>query len=214
MKSFLIIGMGDFGHHLCRELAKQKCQIMIVDMDSEKVEDMLPYVDSSKIGDCTNPEVLRSFGVSQFDACFVCMGSNFRNSIEITDLLKEMGAKRVICKADEDIQAKFLKRNGADEVIYPEKEAAASLAFSIMSDTVFDSISLSEDYLICEISPLPQWLGKSILELDFRKTYNLSILAAKEGDEVLPLPTAQYRFRADQHLMVLGHIDDIKKIAK
>lgn len=214
MKTFLIIGMGDFGHHLCKALAGHKCEIMIVDQDGEKLEDMLPYVISSRIGDCTNREVLSSFGIPQFDACFVCMGGNFRNSLEIADLLKELGAKRVICKADEDIQAKFLLRNGADEVIYPEKEAAVNMAFSIMADNVFDSIRLSPEYMICEISPLPEWVGKSIVELDFRSRYRISILAIKKGENVTPLPTAKYRFEADQHLMVLGHVDDIKKIAR
>ena len=124
MKSFLIVGMGSFGHHLCRELAREKCEIMIVDRNAENLEDMLPYVISAKVGDCTNPAVLKSFGVDEFDACFVCIGGDFQSSLEVTSSLKELGAKKVFSKADEDIQAKFLLRNGADEVIYPEKDVA------------------------------------------------------------------------------------------
>ena len=138
MKSFLIIGMGSFGHHLCRELSKQKCELMVADVQSEMLEDILPYVVSAKIADCTNEEVLRSFDIPSFDACFVCIGGNFQNSLEITSLLKELGAKKVFSKANEDIQAKFLRRNGADEVIYPELDAAARIAVSESSDSIFD----------------------------------------------------------------------------
>ena len=112
MKSFLIIGMGHFGHHLCRSLAETDCEIMIVDQNEEALEDMLPYVVSAKIGDCTNIEVLKTFDIPSFDACFVCIGESFQNSLEITSQLKECGAKKVISKADRDIQEKFLLRNG------------------------------------------------------------------------------------------------------
>ncbi len=214
MKSFLIIGMGSFGHHLCKALAEQKCEVMIADLRGDRLEDMLPYVVSSKIGDCTNTEVLRSFGVDKFDACFVCVGGDFQNSLQITSLLKELGAKLVYSKADEDVQAKFLLRNGADEVIYPEKEAAMSIAISVASDSIFDSIELTKDYMICEISAQPGWIGKTIGELNFRSAYNLSILAVKDGENVSPLPTAAYRFSSQEHIIVLGHMKDIKKVAR
>ena len=124
MKSFLIIGMGTFGHHLCRALCKNKCEVMIADQNGEALEDMLPYVTSAKICDCTNIEVLRSFGVQNFDACFVCVNQAFQACLEITDQLKELGAKRVYSKADRDLEAKFLRRCGADYIIYPERDAA------------------------------------------------------------------------------------------
>lgn len=121
MKSILIIGMGKFGHHLCTNLAKLDNEIMVVDEKEEMLEDLLPIVTSAKIGDCTNEEVLRSLGIGNFDICFVCIGTNFQSSLEITSLIKEMGAKYVISKASGDIHAKFLLRNGADEVIYPDR---------------------------------------------------------------------------------------------
>ena len=164
MKSFLIIGMGKFGHHLCTALSRHKCEIMIVDQEAERLEAMLPYAVSARVGDCTKEEVLRTFGVSDFDACFVCMADNFQNSLQITSLLKEMGAKKVFSKADEAVQAKFLLRNGADEVIYPEAEAAVSIAMRESSDSIFDCIKLTEDYIICELKPRAEWLGKSIMQ--------------------------------------------------
>ena len=124
MKTVLIIGMGRFGQHLCRKMLKLNNEVMIVDRNEEAMEDLLPLVTNAKIGDCTNEEVLHSLGIGNFDLCFVCIGTNFQSSLEITSLLKEAGAKYVISKATRDIQAKFLLRNGADEVLYPEKQLA------------------------------------------------------------------------------------------
>lgn len=213
MKSFLIIGMGSFGHHLCRELSREKCEIMIVDRESKNLEDMLPYVVSAKVGDCANPAVLKSFGVEDFDACFVCIGSDFQSSLEVTCSLKELGAKKVFSKAEEDIQAKFLLRNGADQVIYPEKDVARRLAISESSDSIFDCIELADGYSVFEIEPMAKWLGHS-MPLDFRAKYNLNILAIKSEGKIRPFPGVEYVFRADEHLMVMGHIDDIRKVVR
>ena len=214
MKSFLIVGMGSFGHHLCRALAQQKCEIMIVDRDSENLEDMLPYVVSAKAGDCTNEDVLRSFGVESFDACFVCLGDNVLASLQVTSLLKELGARKVFSKADSDMQAKFLLRNGADEIIYPEMEIAASIAISESSDSIFDCIRLSADYSIFELQPLDRWLGKSLKELNFRAKYNMTVIAVKKGEVIRPNLHPDYVFTAGEHLLVLGRGEDIQRIIK
>ena len=171
MKSFLIIGMGSFGHHICKAFAEMKCEIMIVDKDGEKLEDMLPYVVSAKVGDCTKEDVLKSFDIPSFSACFVCLDSSFEASLEVTSLLKDLGAKKVFAKADKDVQAKFLLRNGADEVIFPEKDAAKNISMKEISDSIFDCITLSEDYLICEILPLKTWIGKSLIDLNLRRNF-------------------------------------------
>ena len=215
MKSFLIIGMGSFGHHLCRALAEQKCEVMVVDRVSETLEDVLPLVVSAKVGDCTNEEVLRAFSVASCDACFVCMGdNNVLGSLEITSLLKELGAKKVFSKADDDVQAKFLLRNGADEVIYPEQEVAVSLAVSESSDSIFDCIHLTADYSIYELQPMDRWLGKSLKELNFRVKYHLTIIAAMRDGVIRPNLSPDYVFKADEHLLVLGRIEDIRKVIR
>ena len=214
MKSFLIIGMGTFGHHLCRELAKQKCEIMAVDRRAEAVEDVLPQVVSAKVGDCTNVEVLRSFGIEDFDTCFVCVSSNFKNSLQIASLLKELGAKRVFSKADDDIHAKFLLRNGADQVIYPEKETAARIAVSESSDAIFDCIPLTADVSIYELAVPEKWLGKSLRELDVRKRYNLNVLGIRRDEVIAPLPPADYVFKAGEHIMALCHVEDLRKLIR
>lgn len=215
MKSFLIVGLGSFGHHLCRALAEQKCEVMVADQVSETLEDLLPLVVSAKVGDCTNEEVLRSFDIPSFDACFVCLGdSNILGSLQITSLLKELGARKVFSKADDDVQAKFLLRNGADEVIYPELEVAVSLAVSESSDSIFDCIRLTADYSIYELQPLPRWVGKSLKELNFRVKYNLTVIAAIRDGVIRPNLSPDYTFREEEHLLVLGRIEDIHRVIR
>lgn len=212
MKSILMIGMGKFGHLLCMNMAELDNEIMIVDEEEERLADLLPIVTSAQIGDCTNVEVLKSLGIRNFDVCFVCISGNFQNSLEITSLLKEMGAAYVVSKAERDIQAKFLLRNGADEVIYPERDTAERAAKKFSSDHVFDYLELTDDYGIYEILLLKEWLGHSIRELNFRARYQVNILGIKTGEELSLLPSADHIFEKDQHLMVIGKKKDVDKI--
>lgn len=212
MKSILMIGMGKFGHLLCMNMAELDNEIMIVDEEEERLADLLPIVTSAQIGDCTNVEVLKSLGIRNFDVCFVCISGNFQNSLEITSLLKEMGAAYVVSKAERDIQAKFLLRNGADEVIYPERDTAERAAKKFSSDHVFDYLELTDDYGIYEIPLLKEWLGHSIRELNFRARYQVNILGIKTGEELSLLPSSDHIFEKDQHLMVIGKKKDVDKI--
>ena len=168
-----------------------------------------------QIGDCTNPQVIRNLGVGNFDIVFVCIGTNFQSSLEITSLLKEMGAKYVVSKATRDIHAKFLLRNGADEVIYPDRDIAEKLAVSYSSDDIFDYIELGGNYAIYEIPVLKEWVGHSIKELNFRSRYNVNILGTKAGEDKTSLmPTADYVFEGNIHLLVVGTREDVQKILK
>lgn len=215
MKSILIIGMGRFGQHLCRNLAALDNEIMIVDQEEERLEDMLPLVVSAKIGDCTNETVLKSLGIDNFDICFVCIGTNFQSSLEITSLLKEMGARYVVSKANRDIHAKFLLRNGADEVIYPEKDIAENCAARFSMDNVFDYIELSGDYGIYEISPLAEWVGKTIRESNIAARYRVTILGIKkETEESQIMPSADDVIREGEHLIVLASHETAKRLLK
>ncbi len=213
MKSILIIGIGRFGQHLARNLVKLGNDVMIVDEEEEKLEELLPIVTSAKIGDCTKEEVLRSLGIGNFDVCVVCIGTNFQSSLEITSLLKELGAKWVVSKATRDVHAKFLLRNGADEVIYPDKDVAERLAVRVTANHVFDYIEMG-DYGIYEIPPHKKWIGKSIKEVNFRVKYHVSILGTKENGETNLLPPADHIFREGEHLMVIGKKEDVEFILK
>lgn len=212
MKTVLIIGMGKFGRRLAQNMINLGNEVMIIDQNEEAMEELVPLATSSKIGDCTNVEVLKSLGLDNFDIVFVCISENFQSSLEITSLVKELGAKYVISKADRDIHAKFLLRNGADEVVYPDRDIADKLASRCSVDNVFDYIELTEGYAIYEIPVKKEWVGKSIIETNFRKKYNINILGMKRDEKLYLMPGADYVFSPEEHLILLGHKDDIRKI--
>ncbi|MEA4847446.1 MAG: TrkA family potassium uptake protein [Clostridiaceae bacterium] len=214
MKSILVIGIGRFGRHLSHKLIELGNEVMVVDIEEENLREFLPVAASVQIGDCTKEEVLHSLGVGNFDLCFVCMGSNFQNSLEITSLLKDLGAKHVISKASRDIHAKFLLRNGADEVIDPERDIAEKLAVRYSADNLFNYFELTRDVSLYEINPADNWIGKSIKEVNFRVKYNVSILATKVEDKISPLPSADHVFRPEEHLIVMGKHGDVERILK
>lgn len=214
MKSILVIGIGRFGRHLSHKLIELGNEVMVVDKDEENLREFLHLATSVEIGDCTKEEVLNSLGISNFDLCFVCVGTNFQSSLEITSLLKDLGAKRVISKASRDIHVKFLLRNGADEVVDPERDIAEKLAIQYSANNLFDYIELTKDISIYEIPPAESWIGKSIKEINFRVKYHASILATKVGDKVSPLPSADHVFHAGEHLMVIGRHNDVERILK
>jgi len=204
--------MGRFGHHLCKNLVKMGNQVMIVDENESVMEDLLFLVTSAKIGDCTNEDVLKSLGVSNFDLCFVCIGSNFQSSLEITSQLKEMGAKYVISKANRDIHAKFLLRNGADEVVYPDRDIAEKLAIRHSTDNIYDYVEVPGDYSIYEMPPLPEWIGQSIRDLDIPIKYHISVMGVKESNEINLSPDADHIFTGEEHIVVFGRDEDLAKV--
>ncbi len=214
MRSFLIIGTGKFGYHLCKNLAGRNNEIMIVDQNEAALEDLLPLATSAKIGDCTDLKVLKSLGVGNFDVCFVCISENFQNSLEITSQLRDLGAKYIVSETNRDIHAKFLLRNGADEVIYPDRDVAEKVAVRFSGNHIFDYIELADGFSIYEIPPLKEWLGKTIIECDIRAKYSINILGCKTAEGVKLLPSASYRFHADEHLMVVGPNDALERLLK
>lgn len=214
MKSFLIIGLGRFGKHLAEKFYEFGDEVMAIDLNEERVQNIMPIVTSAKIGNCTNPDTMKTLGVGNFDVCFVCTGSNFQNSLEITSLLKELGAKKVVSKAGSDVHAKFLQRNGADDVIYPERDSSFRVASRYSIDNVFNYIELSKDMAIYEIPVAESWIDKSISQIDVRKKYNLNILAIKENNKITALPTADYIFYGSEHIVILGRNQDVEKFMK
>ena len=214
MKSILIIGMGKFGHHLCDNLIALGNDVMAVDEREECVTDLIYKVTNVQIGDCTNPQVIKSLGVGNFDLVFVCIGANFQNSLEVTNLVKEMGAKYVISKANRDVHAKFLLKNGADEVIYPDRDIAEKVAKRFSVDHVFDYVQLDDKYSIYEIPPCKEWIGHTITAVNVRQNYHVNILGVKKGDTTDIMPAPDYEFKEDEHLMVLGTSESVQKILK
>ncbi len=208
MKSILVIGMGTLGRHLARKMQELGNDVMIVDEDEEKIQELAPEFTDCFVGDCTNEGVLRSLGVNNFDCCFVTVDNDFYASLEITSILKELGASYVVTKAARTRQAKFLKNVGADEVFYPEKEVAERLAIQYSSDNIFDYVELNTEYSIFEIAILPEWIGKTILELDVRREYDINIIAIKNGNNLNPSPKGEYVFRENDHVIIISHASD------
>ncbi len=212
VKSILIIGLGRFGKNLAYNFYKQGNDVMGVDVVKSRVNEAMPYMSNGQIGDTTNEQFIASLGVGNFDLCAVVIGDNFQSSLETTALLKDFGAKLVLSRARSDVHAKFLLRNGADQVIYSEKEMAERLAVKYGLDNVFDYIELTPDYSIYEIQVPPSWVGKTIIQKNVRSKYNISILATKENGKILPLPRPDHVFQEKETLIIMGHNDDVAKL--
>lgn len=211
MKSILLIGLGRFGRHIAMKLNELNHQVMAVDKQESRVETVLPYVTNAQIGDGTNEDFLRSLGVRNFDVCIVAIGDDFQSSLETTSFLKELGAKKVVARAARDVHAKFLLRNGADEVVYPEKQLANWTAIRYSSDHIFDYIELADGYAIFEISVPQNWVGKTIGQLDIRKRYNINIMALKQNGKLNMSITPDTCLRSDETMLVLGDMKSIHK---
>ena len=212
MKTILLIGLGRFGRHVAMKLHELNHQVMAVDQDEEKVNRILPYVTSAQIGDSTNEEFLASLGVRNFDVCIVAIGDNFQSSLETASLLKEAGAKKVVARAARDIQAKFLLRNGADEVVYPERQIAVWTAIRYSSDNISDYIALGDDHAIFEIQVPDNWVGKTIGQLDVRKRHHVGILAIKQnGHFAMTVITPETCLPANSTMLVLGTNQNVQK---
>ena len=211
MKSVLIIGLGRFGRHIAMKLNDLNHQVMAVDQNEERVNAVLPFVTNAQIGDSTNEEFLSSLGIRNFDACIVAIGDNFQNSLETASLLKERGAKKVIARASRGVQEKFLLRNGADEVVYPEKQLAAWTAIRCTSEHILDYIELDKDYSIFELEIPSDWNGKTIIEVNIRKKYGINILGIRESGKLNMNITPDTVLDNRKSVLVLGDQKQIQK---
>ncbi len=211
MKNILLIGLGRFGRHIAMKLDELGHQVMAVDSDEHRVDAVLPFVTNAQIGDSTNEDFLQSLGVGNFDVCIVAIGDNFQNSLETTSLLKELGAKMVVSRAARDVQAKFLLRNGADEVVYPERQLADWTAIRYSSDHILDYIELDQEHAIFELSVPEDWVGKTIGQLDIRKKYNINIMALKSNNTMNLRITPDTLLTADSTMLVLGEMAHIQE---
>ncbi len=211
MKSILLIGLGRFGRHIALKLNTLNHQVMAIDHNEERVNALLPFVTNAQIGDSTNEEFLSSLGIGNYDACIVAIGDNFQNSLETTYLLKELGARKIIARASKEMQEKFLLRNGADEVVYPEKQLAAWTAIRCSSEHILEYIELDDEYAIFEVEIPSDWSGKSILELDIRKKYGINILGVRTNGKLNMNITPNTVFGHGTSVLVLGQEKAVHK---
>lgn len=215
MKSMLVIGLGDFGNHLCHELVKMKNEIMVVDKNEEALEGVKEIASSRIVADCTSRETLEKLGVSNFDMCFVCIDADFKSSLIIVDLLRELKAQHIVCQIDDEMLAKFLLKNGADEIIYPNRDSAVRAAVKYSSEHIFDYVDIGAEYSIYEIDPIKDWINKSIIESKIREKYDTYIIGIYSADgEKTIMPSPKTIINATDHLMVLAHKKTIDKLIK
>ena len=207
-KNVLLIGAGRFGKHMAMQLNQLGHQVMAVDTDENRINDVMNIVTNAQIGDSTNAEFLN------YDICFVTIGGSFQNSLETTSLLKELGARYVVSRAERDVQEKFLLRNGADAVVYPEKHEAKWAAVRYTADHILDLIQLDNTHAILEVEVPESWLGKSIIELDIRKKYGVNIMAIKHNDSINVNVEPDIVLTEDITLLVLGDYKNLKKCFK
>ena len=211
MKTVLLIGLGRFGRHLAMQLNELGHQVMAVDKDEERVNECMSFVTNAQIGDSTRVDFLRSLGVSNYDICYVTISGNFQNSLETTSLLKELGAKYVVSRAERDVQAKFLLRNGADAVTYPEKQLAKWAAIRYTANHIFGYIELDEKHAIIEVAVPESWRGHSIGELDIRKKSGVNILGVKRDGKTDVTISPETVLDGSLTLLVLGEYTVLKK---
>lgn len=211
MKNILLIGLGRFGKHIAMQLNEMGHEIMAVDINEERVNRILPFVTNAQIGDSTDASFLESLGIGNFDICFVTIGGSFQNSLETTSLLKELGANLVISRAERDVQEKFLLRNGADRVVYPEKQVAKWASIRYADDHILDYMEVDASHAIFEVAIPDEWIGRSVGELDIRRRYSINILAVKKEREVSVTISVDTVLEADSTLLVLGDYKAIQK---
>ena len=211
MKNILLIGIGRFGKHVALQLNKLGHEVMAVDSNEERINSVLPFVTNAQIGDSTNADFLKSLGIGNYDVCIVTIGGDFQNSLETTSLLKELGAKKVISRAERDVQEKFLLRNGADGVVYPEKQSATWAAIRYTANHIRDYIEIDDSHAIFEVEAPKQWIGKTIGDIDIRRKYNINVLAVKQNGNIDMVISSDTTLSENVTLMVLGEYKELQK---
>lgn len=211
MKNILLVGVGRFGRHIAIQLAQMGHQVMAVDTSEDRINDVLPFVTNAQIGDSTNADFLRTLGIGNYDVCIVTISGNFQNSLETTSLLKELGAKCVVSRAERDVQAKFLLRNGADHVVYPEKQVAKWAAIRYSSNHIFDYIEIDDQHAIFEVEIPEGWIGKSVGELDIRRKYGINILGIKRSGKTEVSITPDTVLSGETTILALGEYKALQK---
>ena len=211
-KQYVVFGIGRFGSALCRALAEMGHEVLAVDANEEHIRTITPYVTQALQLNATDEEAMHSIGVRNFDAVVVSIGDNLRDSILVTMLCKELGAKYLLGKATDELHAKMLKKMGADRVVFPERDMGIRVAKTLVSPKVLDLINLTGDYTMADIQTPESWIGHTIREIDIRRRFNVNVLGVHRDDDILMSLTAETRILEGDDLLVLGHRSDVEKI--
>ncbi len=213
MKRYAVIGLSNFGFHVTRALYEEGNEVVAVDMDKDRIQEISPFATEAVVQNATNKEVLKSLGLIDMDGVIVSTGSKISTSILICFFLQELGIKKIIVKAVDEDHEKILRKVGATEIIHPERDMAIRLARSLSHPNVMDFIPLSDEYDLIQATPPKDFLGKSLSELNLRVRYNVNVVAIKKAtNNSLEIPTADYIITGDDRLLLLGRTESIKRI--
>ncbi|WP_455539556.1 potassium channel family protein [Terrisporobacter sp.] len=212
MKQYIVIGCGRFGSTLATTMNLLGHQVMAIDKNEEIIQSLSDKVTHVASVDVTDEYALRSLGLGNFDVAIVAIGSDIRASIMATIIAKEMGVEQVVCKAKDELQAKVLYKIGADRVVFPERDMGIRVAHNLVSDNILDHIELDPEYSIMEIVTPNRWVGKTLIELDLRAKYEITILAIKNGDKVNVIPSPREELQENSILVVIGKNNNISAI--
>lgn len=211
-KQYIVFGIGRFGSALCRALSEMGHEVLAIDSSEEHIRQISPYVTQALQLNATDEEAMRSLGLRNFDAVVVSIGDNLRDSIIVTLLSKELGARYLLAKATDELHAKMLKKMGADRVVFPERDMGQRVAKSLTSPHVLDLINLTGDYSISDISVPKSWVGHTVGELDVRKRYGLNVLMIYRGKEALVSNLTAIPIEGGDELLLIGHRNDLARI--
>ena len=215
MKSVLLIGLGEFGRNIAAKLCELNHEVMGIDINEERVNEAMDYVTNAQIGDSTNAEFLETLGVDEYDLIIVAIGKDFQSSLETTSLIKEMGGHLVVSRAESDTQEKFLLRNGADQVVYPEKQVARWTAIRFTYNHVLDFIELDDEHSIIEVEVPDNWIGRTIGNMDVRRQFGITVLALKEqGKKMNVVVRPDMTLCEGMTMLVLGEQKALRKCFK
>ena len=212
-KEFVVFGLGKFGLSVAKTLADNGCQVMAVDSEQSKVEEIANEVTYAVCMDVTDADAIHSLGIRNFDGAIVAIGENLEASVLVTIISKEMGIPFVLAKAQTELQAKVLKRVGADKIIFPEKESGIRIANNLVSGNFFDAIELSSKYSMMDLDVPAEWIGKSLRELNLRATKKINIIGIKQNEEFEITPDPDMPLTEDDVLVVIGRNQTLTKLA-
>ena len=211
-KQYIVIGCGRFGSSVAKKMCQLGNEVMVIDKEEDSINNIAELVTHTAIVDVTEERDLKSIGLGNFDVVIVAISSDIRASIMATVMAKEMGVPKVVCKAKDELQAKVLYKIGADKVVFPERDMGIRLAYNLASENILDQINLDPEYSIMEIVTPQNWVGKTIIELNLRAKYDITVLAVKTQSGLKVMPSPNYKMQEKNILIIIGNTDKISDI--
>ena len=212
-KEFVVLGLGIFGKSVATTLAESGCEILVVDLNEDKINEIADKVTYAVKADATDADTLKTLGISNFDGAIIAMGESFESSVMATILVKELGIPYVLAKANSELHARILKRVGADMVVFPEKETGIKIANNLMSDNFFDAIELSSTFSMMDIEVLDEWIGKSLKDLKLRSSFKINVIGIKKKENLNINPAADDALEKGDVLVIIGSNETLNKLA-